>query len=358
MAERRLLQIGDPIPGEKLNPLTIGIILDPPVGHLLVDAEHGYLHTYWNRWIKEQGEGGKERYRKVLTHHGGSNGMVIEKGIDQHQIVTGNIMGVETEIETPEELEGHLLKPPFTLRTYAQALRIGLNIIEIPGERRWMNDCLYLIDRTIRGASYKMAAAELNSRVTNLAQLHPKFDRARNPYMESAGRHLNEVLAATQGDQRDDAMRALIEMGRDVNQRAQELTEILEATIRREAILERYRNSMEDVVRDVHGKVTKAKEDWDSTESDEQRQKIIAQATNLFGVRRLADELKIQPFRGRAERPVLKRLARVGEYYVKGDTERVGRVLTEGEKELIRWKEQIDKRVKGEYQLRYPTKTT
>lgn len=355
MAERKL-QVGDPIPGEKVNPLTIGLILDPPVGHLLIDAEHGYLHTYWNRWIKEEGEGGKVRYRKVLTHHGGPNGMVIEKGIDQSQIVIGNIMGAETEIETPEELEGHLLKPPFTLRTYAQALRIGLNIIEIPGEKRWMNDCLYLIDRTIRGASYKMAAAELNSRVTNLAQLHPKFDRSKNPYMESAGRHLMEAVQATQSEQRDEAMRALLEMGRDVNQRAQELTEILEATIKREAILERYRNSMEDVVRDVHGKVTKAKEDWDGTEDEAQRQKIIAQATNLLGVRRLS-ELTIQPFRKRAQRPVLKRLIRMGEYLAEGDAERVGRVLTEGEKDLIRWKEQIDKRIKGEYQLRYPTKT-
>lgn len=352
----RPLQIGDPIPGDKVNPLTIGQILDydsdrKPIGHLLVDKEQGNVHVYWYRWVKQGGD-----YRKVLTHHGGPSGFDdIQKAIDQHQRVISRYLGVETEIDQVSEEPGEqLLKPPFTIRTYAQALRIGYDQIEIPGEKVWIGDCLYLVERTIRGAAIKMPAADLQNRLSTLSQLHPKFDRSRNPYMQQASRHLMQAVEAAQVERRDEAMVALLNMGQDVTRRVLEISDILAATIKRDSLLERLRNSMEDVVTQVHFDVVKAKERWDKTDREQERQRVILNLTNLLGVRRLS-ELTVQPFRKRVQRRSLVRLGRLGEYWARGDMETVGKVLTEGAYELIAWRGQIRKRVAGEYQLIFPS---
>lgn len=360
MAERPL-QVGDPIPGEKVNPLTIGQILDydsdrKPIGHLLVDREQGNIHVYWYRWVRETNPNGATSYRKVLTHHGGLAGFdTIQKPIDQHQRIIARYMGVETEVDKSSEEPGEqLLRPPFTLRTYAQALRIGLDRVEIPGERAWIGDCLSLIERAIRGASLKMPAAELQSRLSTLSQLQPKFDRSKNPSMQQASRHLLQAVEAAQEENRDEAMYKLLEMGKDINSRAQEISDILAATIQRESRLEIVRNRSEDVVTEVHFDVVRAKERWDRVRDDEERQKIILNLTNLLGVRRLS-ELTVQPFKQKAQKRALVRLGRLGEYWVEGNMELVGRVLTEGAKELINWRGQIKKRVEGEYQMRFPS---
>lgn len=357
MVERRPLQVGDPIPGEKVNPaLTIGQILDydqdrRPIGHLLIDREQGNIHVYWYRWIKEQGPQGI-RYRKVLTHHGGTNGFgTIEKPIDQHRLIIAKYFGVETEVD--EDAEAELFRPPFTVRTYAQALRIGARTIEIPGERAWINDCLYIVDRAIRGATIRMPASELQSRLTTLSQLQPKFDRSRNPHMQRASEHIVQAVEAAQKEERDETMVGLLEVGKDINERAQEISEILGATIKREATLEQVRNNSEQTVTEVHFEVVKAKEKWDLAKTDQEREKVVLNLTNLLGVRRLT-ELSVQPFKGRVQKRSLVRLGRLGEYMAVGDTERVGRYLTEGSNELINWRQDIKKRVEGEYKMRFP----
>ena len=66
----------------------------------------------------------EENFVKVLTHHGGPEGFNdIQKAIDQHQRVIARYMGVEADL--PAQGPGEeLLRPPFTLRTYAQVLFI------------------------------------------------------------------------------------------------------------------------------------------------------------------------------------------------------------------------------------------
>ncbi|MDP2672113.1 MAG: hypothetical protein Q8O68_01225 [Candidatus Daviesbacteria bacterium] len=350
MAERPPLKVGDPIPGDKVESLTVGQIIDPPIGHLLVDQEQGNIHIYWYRWIKEG-----INYKKVLTHHGGSNGFDdIQKPIDQHQRIIAKYMGVETELDDrTNESEEKLLQPPFTLRNYAQALRIGYDRIEIPGERAWVGACLDLVERTIRGAAIKMPASELQSRLFNLSQLQQRFARSRNPYMQQASIHIFQAVESDKNASRDETMIALLETGRDINSRAQEISEILAGTIKRESLLENLRNRCEATITDVHFDLVKAKEKWDKAEDDLEREKVILNLTNLLGIRRLS-ELTVQPFRGRAQRRPLKRLASLGEYWASGDMELVGKVLTEGSNDIIIWRNQIKKRVEGEYNMRFP----
>jgi hypothetical protein len=350
MAERLQLKVGDPIPGRNVEPLTIGMIIDPPTGHLLVDQEQGNVHVYWYNWIKEG-----RNYKKALIHHGGVNGFDdIQKPIDQHQRVIARYMGVETNLdESASEPEEKFLQPPFTLHTYAQALRIGHNRIEIPGERAWVGNCLDLVERTIRGAAIKMSASELQARLTSLSQLQQRFTDSRNPYMQQASLHILQAINADQKENRDETMRALLETDRDINNRAQEISEILAATIKRESFLENLRNRCEATVTEVHFDLVKAKERWDKANNDEEREKIILNLTNLLGIRRLS-ELTVQPFRERTQRRSLRRLARLGEYWLNGDMELVGKVLTEGSNDIIIWRNQIKKRIEGEYNMRFP----
>jgi len=348
-----VLQIGDPIPGKDVKEgLSIGRIIDPPIGHLLEDRQ-GNLHSYWYHWKREG-----TRYTKVLVHHGGPSGFDdIGRALAQHSRVISGYMGVETELAGSSE-EDRLLKPPFTLRTYAQALRIGIDRIEIPGERAWVNDCLYLVDRTIRGAGIKMPAAELQGRLLSLSQLQPKFDRAKNPYMHQASIDLVKAVQAAQNENRDEAMAALLSMGKDMTERAAEISDILAATIRRYAFLEHLRNSMEDIVKGLKRDVVGAKEKWDQTEDADERRKIILRLTAPLGVGRLS-ELTTQPFRRRAQRRSLVRLGKIVEYGAHEDWEqRIGRVLTTASIEVIHWHKQIRERVEGEYQLRFPFAST
>lgn len=180
--EGEKFKLGEPVPGvDKKFGLKIDRFIDERTPHLLLD-QNGNIHVYWYQW-KRQGE----LFVKDLHHHGGETGFDdIQKAIDQHQRVISRYMGVETELASKKEEEDPLLRPPFTLRTYAQALRISVDRLEIPGERAWVNDCLFLIDRTIRGAGMKMPASELQGRLLFLSQLQPKFQRAKNPYMMSA----------------------------------------------------------------------------------------------------------------------------------------------------------------------------
>lgn len=351
--DRESLKVGDPIPGKGVREgLTIGRIIDPPTGHLLEDREQGNIHAYWRIWIKKD-----IGYIKKLVHHGGPEGFDdIGRALAQHSRVISGYMGVETELARPSE-EDYLLRPPFTLRTYAQALRIGADRIEIPGERGWVNDCLYLVDRTIRGAGIKMPASELQSRLFSLSKLQPKFDRARNPYMQQASIDLVNAVRAAQGENRDEAMVALLSMGEDMTKRAAEISDILAATIRRYSLLEHIRNSMEDIVRGLKREVVGAKEKWDQTENADERRKIILRLTNPLGIGRLS-ELTVQPFRRRAQRRSLVRLGKIVEYGTHEDWERIGRVLTTASTELIHWQEQIRARVEGEYQLRFPFAST
>jgi len=353
------LKVGDPIPGGKNvdHRLTIGWILDydpkdstRPIGHLLVDKERGNLHVYWYHMVKQGNE-----FVKVLTHHGGPSGFSdIQKGIDQHSRVIDRYMGVETElVQSPEDKDEGLLTPPFNLRTYAQALRIGVDRIEIPGEKRWIGECLYLVERAIRGATIKMPAAELQSRLDSLSQLQTKFSRSSNPFMQQTSLHLVSAVNAAQMEDRDKTMVSLLGMEEDLNKRAQEMNEILGATIRRLSILEKVRNSSEDVVTVVHFDVARAKERWDKAKDDQERERIILNITNLLGFRRLS-ELRVQPFRSRAQRKPLQRLGKLGEYWAEGSMEMVGKTLTDGSRDLINWRAQIRKRIEGEYQMRFP----
>lgn len=344
------LKVGDPIPGKNVNRLTIGWVLDRPIGHLLVDKEKGNLHVYWYHLEKQGGT-----FVKVLTHHGGPSGYSdIQKGIDQHHRVIDRYMGVETELEqSPEDKDEGLLTPPFNLRTYAQALRIGVDRIEIPGEKRWVGECLFLVERAIRGATIKMPAAQLQSRLDSLSQLQNKFSRSTNPFMQQTSLHLLSAVEAAQREDRDKTMVSLLSTEKDLNKRAQEMNEILTATIKRVSILENVRNSSEHVVTQVHFDVVRAKEKWDKAKDNQERERIILNITNLLGVRRLS-ELRVQPFRSRAQRKPLQRLGNLGEYWAQGDMETVGTILTEGSRNLINWRAQIRKRIEGELQGRFP----
>lgn len=348
-----LLRVGDRVPGKNVNPHTITQILDKDpsgreIGHLLVD-EQGNIHLYWQSWTRVGND-----YRKVPVHHGGPDGFDdIQKPINQHQRVISRIMGVETEIEdASDEPAENLLNPPFTLHTYAQALKIGKDRIEIPGERAWINHCLDLVERTIRGASIRIPAAELQSRLIDLSNLRKKFDGSRNPHMQGASKHLLEVIKANMEEKRDQTMIALLGMGQDLTGRVIEISEILAATIRRDAILEKTRNDMEDVVKDIHTKAITAKTRWDKTNDGTERQKIISSLTGPLGIKRL-DELTVQPFRKKAQNEYLVAVNKIGEF-VNQDPERVGRVLTQGVLELIDWREKIEKRVVGERPHRFP----
>jgi hypothetical protein len=262
-------------------------------------------------------------------------------------------MGVETElVQSPEDKDEGLLTPPFNLRTYAQALRIGVDRIEIPGEKRWIGECLYLVERAIRGATIKMPAAELQSRLDSLSQLQTKFSRSSNPFMQQTSLHLVSAVNAAQMEDRDKTMVSLLGMEEDLNKRAQEMNEILGATIRRLSILEKVRNSSEDVVTVVHFDVARAKERWDKAKDDQERERIILNITNLLGFRRLS-ELRVQPFRSRAQRKPLQRLGKLGEYWAEGSMEMVGKTLIDGSRDLINWRAQIRKRIEGEYQMRF-----
>lgn len=344
------LKVGDPIPGKNVNRLTIDWVLDSPIGHLLVDKEKGNLHVYWYHLEKQGGT-----FVKVLTHHGGPSGYSdIQKGIDQHHRVIDRYMGVETELEqSPEDKDEGLLTPPFNLRTYAQALKIGVDRIEIPGEKMWVGECLFLVERAIRGATIKMPAANLQSRLDSLSKLQNKFSRSTNPFMQQTSLHLLSAVEAAQREDRNKTMVSLFEMEKDLNKRAQEMNEILTATIRRVSILENVRNRSEEVVTQVHFDVVGAKEKWDTAKDDREREEIILRITNLLGARRLS-ELRVQPFRSRAAREPLQRLGKLGEYWAQGDMETVGKTLTEGSRNLISWRQQIRKRIDGELQMRFP----
>lgn len=351
-------KVGDTIPGKNVDHrLTIGWILDKdprdstrPIGHLLVDKERGNLHVYWYHLENQGGT-----YVKTLTHHGGPSGFSdIQKGIDQHHRVIDRYMGVETELEqSPEDKDEGLLTPPFNLRTYAQALRIGVDRIEIPGENRWVGECLYLVDRAIRGATIKMPAAQLQSRLDSLSQLQSKFSRSTNQFMQQTSLDLVSAVGAAQSEDQNKTMASLLGMKQNLNKRAQEMNEILSATIRRVSILENVRNRSEEVVTQVHFDVVRAKEKWDKAKDDQEREQIILRVTNLLGVRRLS-ELRVQPFRSRAQREPLQRLGNLGEYWAEGNMEIVGRTLTDGSINLISWRAQIRKRIEGELQMRFP----
>lgn len=345
------LRVGDRIPGKNVNTLTIAQILDAGTGHLLVDKEQGNVHVYWYRWVKQG-----NRYSKVLAHHGGPNGFNdIQKTIDQHQRVIDKYLGVETDVkQSPQDKDEDLLTPPLSLKTYYQALKIGFDRIEIPGEKEWVGECLNLVERTIRGATIKMPASELQNRLDTLSRLQNKFSHSSNPFMQQTSIHLVRAVEAAQREDRSGTMVSLLDMEKDLNKRAQEIGEILTATIKRESILENVRNISEGLVNTVHFDVLRAKQKWDQAKNDQEREAIISAITNLMGVRRLS-EFTVQPFRNRALRNPLKRLRELGEIWAQGDIDMIGKILTEGSIDLINWRAQIKKRVEGELQTRFPS---
>lgn len=209
------------------------------------------------------------------------------------------------------------------------------------------------MERAIRGATIKMPAAELQNRLVSLHQLQNKFSRSTNLFMQRTSLHLLSAVGAAQREDRDKAMLSLFDMEKGLNQRAQEIGEILAASIRRVSILENVRNRAEDVVAAVYFDVAKAKERWDRARDRQERRKIISDITNNSGVRRLSD-LRVQPFRSRAQRGALQRLGKLSEYLAEDDMETVGRILTDGSIDLINWRAQIRERTEGEYQVRFP----
>lgn len=344
--ERLNLRVGDPIIGPKVEPDSIVEVIDPPTGHLVVALKTGGIHAWWGSWGRDPQN--PNQMRKGLAHHGGKFGWQdIDTPIRQHQHVIGRYLGHEEEVEW----KGPISARPQSLAQFAVAARVTPEIVEVQGRKGWTGEALYLINQASRNLIFPMSPEEMDTRRFHLEELRAILQRSTNPNFRSAGQNLAEALGARSTKSltafrrsEDNLLYSIIDMN-----------DIVIATLTRGAALERYRWECENVVLSVYKMVLSAKADWDQARDEGQRQKVVENLTNLFGIN-LLKSLKAQPFRREVEDIFgYSHLDQLTDLWMAINYPGISRSVTRAEERLHSLSERIKTRRQGGIQLKLPT---
>lgn len=341
--ERLNLRIGDPISWPKIEQDSVVEVIDPLVGHLVVAQKTGNVHAWWGSWVRGNGP---DQMRKVLVHHGGRFGWNdIQTPIDQHNNVLKKYLGHEVVVDSVSDAS---LTYPHSFSEFLTAVRIAPEIVEVQGRRAWIGEAHYHIDRAIRGMVFPMNATEMNSRRAELERLQPILVRSTNPNIRSAGRNLGEGLVTEGGAK----IRAFRRSDDNLLNSLLEMNDIVIGTFERGAALDRYRNATEDIIIEIHKRVTEAKANWDGLDNDDERQRVVARLTNLFGVPYLS-AVKVQPFRSWVEELFAdSHIDQVPDLWLGLNYSGISRALTRAEDRLERLSSRIRIRHQGAVQLK------
>ena len=308
--------------------------------------ESGNVDVFWHRWVGE-GRG----FRRVLVHNGGPKGFDdIERPMRQCVRMVKRYIGIEETVEErQEEEEGEReLKPPITLRDFAESLHAGRETILIPGHEQWVASLKWEFDRAIREITVSSSGAvNFGGSVESLKSIRQRLDSSKNPYLRQAGDDLEEALAS---DDRFKQFAALRRGGGRTLSRMAEIDDIVLSIMVRHGRLEAHRGSCEDNLGHFANEVFRLKGRLDKTQTSEEYQPTAARIANLS-----ASQLPIfitNPFKERAGR--LNRLPDLGTILETDGRVRTDRVLNEAAAELSQWKEDIKTATRGRFADRFP----